>query len=120
MQREGKRIKTARTKQSGNLSLDSAFEFFCDTKVAEGRSKWTLETYEENYRYLCEFMKLRNIGRGLDNVTAEMIRDYVNYLLTEKPRWEGHRYKTEMSQTIGLDPVTINTRTKTLRTCLDF
>lgn len=48
-------------------------------------------------------------------ITADIVRGYISYMLKEKVRFEGHKFKSGREQTVGLSPVTINTRLKTLR-----
>jgi len=41
-------------------------------------------------------------------------------MLKEKRKWEGHAHKAEKDKTVGLSPVTVNTRLKGLRTMFNF
>ncbi|AUM66434.1 tyrosine-type recombinase/integrase [Brevibacillus sp. 7WMA2] len=114
--RKGKRQRTERFSVTSEYALDALFERFYHAKVAEGRKDRTLASYKENYGFFVEYMDLRGLGRDVRNVDTEMIRGYIVWMLKEKIRFEGHKFKTEAEQTVGLTPTTVNTRLKTMRT----
>lgn len=113
--RKGMPIKNKRHSITSEYSLDGLFDEFYRVKVAEGRADTTLEAYKENYRFFTEFLDERGIRRDVRLITTDTIRDYITYMLKEKVRFDGHRFKSEREQTVGLSPVTINTRLKALR-----
>ncbi len=114
--RKGKRTKLERT--TGNLSkfrLEELYEQFIYLKVSEGKAKRTLNKYRDNLKYFLEFLTVKEINSDIRLITKEVIRSYIVWMLQEKVRFEGHRFKTKDEQTVGLSPVTVNTRIKTLR-----
>jgi integrase/recombinase XerD len=119
--RTGKRVKNDRTtaKQS-EYSLDRLFERFYTAKVAEGRARGTLENYRLNYGFFCEFLDVRKLPKDVRIITTDLIREYIVWMLTEKVRFEGSKYKPDYEQTVGLSPVSVNTRLRTLRTFFKF
>lgn len=113
--RKGKRTKTDRFGTT-DYSLDSLFDKFYYDKLAEGLSERTLKSYRENYGFLTEYMELRGLTRDFRLVTSDLLREYIVWMLKEKVRFEGHRFKSEEEQSVGLAPTTVNTRMKTIRT----
>lgn len=118
--RTGRRQKGARSAVQNPYSLDELFERFYRAKVAEGRTKRTLESYRENYGYLIEYMDECGLGRDVRNITVDFIRDYITYMLEEKVQFEGHRYKPKSEEKVGLSPATVNHRLKTWRAFFRF
>ncbi|ARU61962.1 integrase [Tumebacillus avium] len=118
--RIGKRVKTNRISVVQNLSLDAYFEQFMYAKTAEGRAKRTLEQYRMNYEFFVKYLDLRGVERQVQQMTTELIRGYIVWMLHEKVRFEGHQYVPESEKRVGLSPVTINTRLKTLRVFFRF
>lgn len=118
--RIGKRYKNARSEAVAGKSLDELFEIFRAAKIAEGRSPRTLEMYEENYRYFCKYLAEKGIERSFLAVTPELLRSYLAWLLHSVRKWDGHPHKAERNMTLGLDPVTVNTKLKSLRTMFRF
>ncbi|QDY84888.1 tyrosine-type recombinase/integrase [Paenibacillus polymyxa] len=118
--RIGKNYKFSRAKKAPKSSLWELFEIFYNAKVSEGRSPRTLEMYRDCLRYLCEYMELERLEFTITAVTPDVIRSYMSWLLHGKRKWEGHAHKGEADKTIGLSPVTVNTRIKGLRTMFRF
>ena len=114
--RKGRRQKTERFSVASDHSLDALFERFYHAKVAEGRKDRTLESYRENYGFFVEYLDLRGYGHDVRLVTTDLIRDYIVWMLNEKVRFDGHKFKSEAEQTVGLSATSVNTRLKTLRT----
>ncbi|WPS88859.1 tyrosine-type recombinase/integrase [Brevibacillus halotolerans] len=118
--RKGKRQRTERFSVTSEYALDALFERFYHAKVAEGRKDRTLASYKDNYGFFVAYMDLRGLGRDVRNVDVEMIRSYIVWMLKEKIRFEGHKFKSEAEQTVGLTPTTVNTRLKTMRTFFKY
>ncbi|RXT14891.1 integrase [Ammoniphilus sp. CFH 90114] len=117
--RIGKRVKFDRTEKTGS-NLDELFQYFYEAKISEGVSERTLETYRENYRFFVDYLEMRFIPPEVSKITPEVLRDYMTWMLTKKIRFDGHEHKSEAEKTVGLSPVTVNTRTKILRTMFRF
>lgn len=114
--RRGKRYKLSRSGLAAKKQLDDLFDIFYGGKVAEGRSPRTLEMYQECYRYLTEYLETIGVERTFTAVTPELLRAYIAWMLHGKRKWEGHAHKSEADMTVGLSPVSINTRVKPLKT----
>ncbi|WP_088833432.1 tyrosine-type recombinase/integrase [Paenibacillus tyrfis] len=100
--------------------MDELYETFFNAKIAEGVSKRTLESYEENYRFLCDYLAMTDTPREVNSVTPKVLRSYITWMLRSKRKWEGHAHKAERDKTVGLSEVTVNTRMKGLRTMFNF
>ncbi|ONK24372.1 tyrosine-type recombinase/integrase [Siminovitchia sp. FSL H7-0308] len=96
-------------------SLDDLFDIFIAIKDAEGRAPSTMQQYRENYGFFTEYLDKHGIKRTPSAITRDTIRDYIVFMRNDWIRFEGHSFKTEVEQTAGLAPATINTRLKTLR-----
>lgn len=118
--RTGKHYKFARSSKITNKPLDDLFDIFYAGKVAEGRSPRTLEIYREGYRYLAEYMQSIGVERTFTAVTPDLLRSYIAWMLHGKRKWEGHAHKSESDMTVGLSPVSINTRMKPLKTMFRY
>lgn len=118
--RKGKTVKNERTSVRMQYSLDYLFEYFYQAKVAEGRAKSTLESYIMNYKGFCEYLEIRELERDIRNVTAELGREYVTWLRTEKRRFGAAHNVPEYAKTVGLLPKSINTRLKVMKTMFTF
>lgn len=118
--RSGKKYKTERSVRTKHTGLDDLFMVFYNARVAKGVSERTLETYRENYRYFCDFMREMDVPFELLSVTPDLIRRYITWMRTVKRKWNGHAHKSEEEKTVGLSPVTINIRLKPLRAMFNF
>lgn len=118
--RTGKRVKVERTTVTNTKTLDGLFQMFYEAKVAQGMTKRTLETYRENYKFFCDYLNMKFIPLEVQAITPEILRGYQTWMLTEKTRFDGHQWKSDKEKTVGLSPVTVNTRTKNIRTMFRF
>jgi len=84
------------------------FEKFYHWKVAEGRKERTLESYRENYKFLTDYLDDRGIGRDVRNVTSDLIRDYIVWMLNEKVKFEGHKFGPKTEQPVGISATSAN------------
>lgn len=108
--RIGKRKKQFIGYEQAILCLDTLYEQFIHAKLAEGRSKRTIDQY----------LDMKGIERAIQTVTTDVIRDYIVWMLHEQVRFEGHQFVDGQYKTIGLSPVTVITRIKTLSVFFGF
>lgn len=113
-------MKKTRTSEKIKFDLEEAFSRFIIAREAEGRSPRTIERDRTNFKTFLEYLDKRNLQRDIRLVTKELIRDYVVWMLHEKVRFEGHKYKSDDEKTVGLSPTTVNTRLKTLKVFFRF
>lgn len=118
--RKGRTTKVERFSVKSDFSLDLLFEKFYHSKVAEGRKERTLESYRENYKFLTDYLDSRGIGRDVRNVTSDLIRDYIVWMLNEKVRFEGSKYGPKAEQPVGISATSANIRIKSIKTMFKF
>ncbi|WP_211749421.1 hypothetical protein [Paenibacillus sp. Marseille-Q4541] len=73
--RKGRSIKKERNAERMKYSLDFLFDHYYQARRAEGRAENTLKTYEQNYRYFCEYLDSRGIVRDIRNIDVKLGRD---------------------------------------------
>ncbi|OMF21861.1 tyrosine-type recombinase/integrase [Paenibacillus sp. FSL H8-0259] len=117
--RIGRHYKTRRSNRD-DKKLDALFEKFYLAKKASGRSKTTLQSYEDSFRFFCEYMDSRGLAKVLSSVTPEFVREYMSWMLNDKVKWDGHEHKGAHEKTIGLSPVTVNTIVKGIKNMFKF
>lgn len=108
------------TTQNFDLTLAEATAIFVRAKEAEGLRPRTLESYGVHIGYLREYL---TSYKGMSDImvrdlSAEVIREYITYLRSEKQRFSGIAGREH--ETIGLAVNTINIRLRTLRTMCRF
>ncbi|WP_026561104.1 tyrosine-type recombinase/integrase [Bacillus sp. J37] len=113
--RKGKTVKSLRTEIKTNTSISYYFEKFIETKIAEGRAKRTIEKYRNNHGFFLEYLNYKKVDHSIHEITTDVIRSYIVWMLEDKVKFEGHPYKKDEEKTSGLAPSTVNTRIKTLR-----
>lgn len=118
--RRGKHYKIGRKETGADKSLELLFEHFYHAKIAEGRAERTLEMYRESFRYLCGFMTEQGLELTFTAATTETLRSFIAWMLHSKRKFDGHPHKNERNMTIGLSPVTVNTKFGKLRTMFTF
>lgn len=102
------------------ITLQQALTLFIRAKEAEGVRPRTIRDYINHIGYLTDYMtQVKGILKPLvSDLSADLIRDYIKYMMTEKRRYEGVEGRKD--KTIGLSPNTINIRLRTLRTMCRF
>ena len=97
-------------------TITEAIKIFIGAKEAEGIRARTIKGYLDTVRYFREW--LPNDIKYFDEIDAKIIREYINYLRTERLPYQGDS-KREKS-TKGLSVYTINIRLRNLRTIFRF
>lgn len=103
-----------------DLTLQQALTLFIRAKEAENVRPRTIRNYMNHIAYLSDYMtEVRGFRNAyLKDLTADLIRDYISYMLNEKRRYEGLEGRKD--KTVGLAVDTINIRLRTLRTMCRF
>ncbi|MEH7237319.1 tyrosine-type recombinase/integrase [Bacillus sp. JJ1562] len=116
--RKGKKVKTDRTIRGRKsvYSLESLFEKAYNAKVAEGLSQHTLFHYRHAHSLLLEYLELKGIKPDIRSLTLDICRAFVTWLLEERPKNDGHKFKPDSDKTPGISPRATNDILKTLRT----
>ncbi|MEW9672383.1 tyrosine-type recombinase/integrase [Ammoniphilus sp. 3BR4] len=100
-----------------DYTLQEAFNLFVQVKETENVKERTKREYFVQYRYFCEWLGIHipNIER-IDEINTATVREYINFLANDKPRYDGHPFKKEeLKQSKGLSPYTINIRIRFLK-----
>ncbi|AUJ25826.1 tyrosine-type recombinase/integrase [Virgibacillus dokdonensis] len=106
--------------QGDEINIEEALEIFVRAKEAEGVRPRTIHAYHNHIGYLIDyFTEIKGVQKPfLDDLTSDLIREYITYQLTEKRRYEGEKGRKD--KTVGLSPNTVNIRLRTLRTMCRF
>lgn len=119
--RAGKKVKIKRSEKSEvDSSLNDLFAVFYEAKEAEGRAYNTLQQYKYNYQSFVKYLEAKQLEVNLNTITTDVIRKYILYMMKEVVKFDNHKYKPNESKVVGLSPITINTRLKTLRVVFQF
>lgn len=82
-------------KAAACFTLQQAFDLFFHAKSGEGLRRRTLADYKTHHRYLTEWLSSSHPEiRYVKEITASVLREYINYLTYEKPQYAGHPYKS--------------------------
>lgn len=93
--------------------IRNLFRKFVSIKVSEGISDGTVNQYEDNFAFFCEYIDMREIGYDVNSITTDFIRQWATYMQYEHVQFRTIKHRREKQ--VGLAPSTINTRLKTLR-----
>lgn len=94
---------STRTIRSASLeTITGLYDRFCNYKQTEGMAPRTLKDYQAHFHYLMKYLDGEDISRS--EITRDLFRDYISWLLYD----------------LGLSPVTVNVRIRTLRAFLRF
>lgn len=121
--RKGKKVVNTRrgaSKQEPMIkgyTLQEGFDLFVRVKDAENVRPRTRKEYFNLFRYLVEYLdKYKPHINKVEDISSDLLRDYIYYLSNKKVRYEGNPYKKEEhKQEIGLSPYTINIRIRFLK-----
>lgn len=96
--------------------LEEAFEEFIRAKRLEQLKPRTLQDHQTHFQYLLEWVHLKHPEvRFVDQMTIQLMRGYIEYMLLEKEKWSSHQFVLKKGK--GLSPVTVNIRLRTVK-CL--
>lgn len=117
--RRGKTVKGDRVISATRktiYALESLFEKAYNAKAAEGLSEGTLYRYRHAPALFMQYLESAGIKKDIRYINIEVCRDFVTYLLEDRVKFDGHKYKPESSKTEGVSPRYVNDIIKTLRT----
>jgi integrase/recombinase XerD len=120
--RRAKQIRTMpEDKQLPKITLDQAIDIVISGKRAEGLRERTLVDYGRNWTYLTDWLRENNEGiEYINDITTEMIRDYVNYLRYDRERYAGHTLIDSEKQRKGLQETSINIRIRVYKAVFNY
>ncbi len=102
------------------LTFDQALDYVMSGKRAEGVRERTLRDYRKMFGYLTKWLAENYDFTYIDEITTEVIRNYINYMKYDKRKYSGHKYIDSSKQGIGLCDTTININLRCLRSLFNY
>ncbi|WP_373230398.1 tyrosine-type recombinase/integrase [Cohnella sp.] len=101
-----------------SYTLEEAVVFVMRIKRAKNLKEKTISGYIKDMRYFTEWMTDQYPADfPVNDVTADILRDYILWCANEKEYYGGHPYKSEYNKDRrGLAPSSVNVRIRVLRT----
>ncbi|MCM3078500.1 tyrosine-type recombinase/integrase [Brevibacillus invocatus] len=100
--------------------LDFHFNLFIRSKEVEGLKPRTISDHKIFYSYFRRWLSVYYPALTVDQLTADIVRQYIHYMLTEQPLFDGHKQLAKFNDRQGLSPATVNIRTRSLKCFLKF
>ncbi len=97
------------------LTLGQALDMVISAKRAEGLRERTITDYVKNYGYFVEWLSTHYEIEYVDELSPDIFRDYINYLMYDARRYDGHKHINAENQRIGLSDTTVNIRLRTYK-----
>lgn len=120
--RVGRRQITERTAVTAipdtpRYTLEEAVEFVVKVKRAKNLKGRTLNGYIANMSYFVEWLNKNYPDAKADDITIEILREYILWCAAEKEYYGGHPFKEGLDRDRrGLAPTSVNVRIRVLRT----
>lgn len=103
------------TKNFPQLTFEQAIDIVVSGKRAEGVRDRTVRDYVKMWGYFTDWLFASYEVNTMDELDADVFRNYINYMKYDKRRYDGHKYIDSVRQGIGLSDTTININLRTLR-----
>lgn len=97
------------------LSFGQAIDLFATGKRIEGVCDRTINDYGKMWRYFTEWIEDNYEIETVDQLTIDMIQNYIHYMKYDKKKYTGHKYIDADKQEIGLSDTTININLRSLK-----
>lgn len=119
--RKGKRIVGQREPAANiglpSYTLEEAVDFVVRIKRANNLKERTISGYIQNMRYFIDWTNERYGEITINQVTTDMLREYILWCSNDKEYYAGHPFKSEFNrERRGLSPASVNVRIRVLRT----
>ncbi|OHX42364.1 tyrosine-type recombinase/integrase [Cytobacillus oceanisediminis] len=117
--RRGKVVKTDRTIKGSRkaiYALETLFDKAYNAKAAEGLAEGTLYRYRHAHALFLQYLDSAGVRKDIRYIDVDTCREFVTYLLEDRVRFDGHKYKPDSAKTEGVSPRYTNDIIKTLRT----
>ena len=111
---------TNRTKKYPQLTLNQALDMVISGKRAEGCRDRTLKDYLKMWRYFTDWLLVNYEVDFIDEISTDMIRNYINYMKYDKRKYSGHKFIDAEKQEVGLSDTTININLRLLRSIFNY
>jgi integrase/recombinase XerD len=107
--------------QYPKLELQQAVDMVIAGKKAEGLRERTLRDYIKNWEYFVDWLTENYDGiKYIDEVTTDMIRNYINYLKYDRKRYDGHTNIDTENTGTGLKETSINIRIRVYKAIFNY
>lgn len=117
--RRGKMVKTDRAIKGTRktiYALETLFDKAYTAKAAEGLADGTLYRYRHAHSLFVKYLEAAGVKKDIRHIDVDICREFVTYLLEDRVKFDGHKYKPETSKTEGVSARYTNDIIKTLRT----
>ncbi len=102
-------------KKYPKLTIQQALDLAISGKRAEGCRERTVKDYIKMWRYFTDWLYANYDVEYIDELTAEVFREYINYMKHDKKRYDTHKVIHTDNRKVGLADTTININLRTLR-----
>ncbi|OQR56249.1 tyrosine-type recombinase/integrase [Bacillus sp. CDB3] len=102
-------------KKYPKLTIQQALDLAISGKRAEGCRERTVKDYIKMWRYFTDWLYANYEVEYIDELTAEVFREYINYMKHDKKRYDTHKVIHTDNRKVGLADTTININLRTLR-----
>ncbi|MFC0850948.1 tyrosine-type recombinase/integrase [Halalkalibacter oceani] len=102
------------------LTFEQAIDLIISGKKAEGLRPRTLKDYAKMWRYFVSWLTSNYEVETVDEVSTDIVRNYVNYMKYDKRKYDGHKFIDSDKQEIGLSDTTININLRCLRAAFNY
>ncbi|MEK5107238.1 tyrosine-type recombinase/integrase [Cytobacillus sp. FSL K6-0129] len=108
------------TKNFPQLTFEQAIDIVVSGKRAEGVRDRTVRDYTKMWGYFTDWLNDNYEVKNVDELNAEVFRNYINFMKYDKRKYDGHKYIDANKQEIGLSDTTININLRTLRAIFNY
>ncbi|MCA1027844.1 tyrosine-type recombinase/integrase [Cytobacillus kochii] len=108
------------TKNFPQLTFEQAIDIVVSGKRAEGVRDRTVRDYTKMWGYFIDWLNDNYEVKNVDELNAEVFRNYINFMKYDKRKYDGHKYIDANKQEIGLSDTTININLRTLRAIFNY
>ncbi|WFA04452.1 tyrosine-type recombinase/integrase [Bacillus sp. HSf4] len=122
LKKKRKRVTNVSDNKKGypRLLLSEAVEIVLAGKRTEGLRDRTIDDYKKMWRYFTDWLNDNYEITYIDEITTEILRNYINYMKYDKPRYHGHKYIKTKNTELGLSDTTININLRTIKAIYNY
>jgi integrase/recombinase XerD len=98
-------------------TIEEAMQEFLLAKQAERAADRTIRDYKAHFRYFRTWLDMHHPNVKLSQITTKIIHEYISYMSNEKMKYDDHPIHSALAKpgVVGLSPMTVNVRIRTLR-----
>lgn len=108
------------TKSYPKLTQQNAVDMVVSGKRTEGVRERTLKDYVKMWEYFTDWLNDNYEVDYINDLTAEVFRNYINYMKYDKRKYSGHKYINAEKQGVGLSETTININLRCLKALFNW